>query len=111
MAFEKIHPVLPDFIKALNALSLEYYKKNLPNIVKWAPVHTLEPGKKYIRVVQGKQNDPLSRSVYCFLDGEGNIYKADGWKKPAKHIRGNILTDANFSIGKALNPYGAAYLR
>lgn len=44
-------------------------------------------GSKYNRVfyTQGTQ-----RLVYCFVDHEGNIYKAENWKRPAKHIRGHL---------------------
>lgn len=67
-----------------------------------------DKGSKYIRIVESLPGG--SRSVYCFLDFEGNIYKSESWKKPAKHIRGRI-TDPNYSIGKALGKYGAIYLR
>lgn len=48
-----------------------------------------KPGAKNTRVVQ---THSTSRSVYCFLDAEGNIYKAAGWKAPAKGVRGNLAT-------------------
>jgi hypothetical protein len=67
-----------------------------------------EAGKRYIRVVETAYG--ANRSVFCFLDYEGNIYKAESWKKPAKHVRGHI-TDANDSIGKGITQYGGAYLR
>lgn len=55
-----------------------------------APTFHLEVGSKYIRVVRTTFG---SRSVHCFLDKEGNIYKASSWKIPAKGIRGNINND------------------
>lgn len=66
-------------------------------------------GTKYIRIIS-KHTVGDSRSSYCFLDYQGNIYKCAGWKAPAKHIRGSIFDD-NFSIGKGLGRYGAAYMR
>ena len=63
-------------------------------------------GSKYIRLVETRNG----RSVYCFLDYQGNIYKSASWKAPAKHIRGTVF-DTNYSWGKALGTYGAAYLR
>lgn len=48
-----------------------------------------KPGAKYTRVVQA---DSVSRSVYCFVDGMGNIYKAASWKAPAKGIRSRLAT-------------------
>lgn len=61
-------------------------------------------GVKYIRVVRVTNQ----RCSYCFLDRQGNIYKCDGWKKPAKHVRGSIYND-NPLTGTGL--YGAEYLR
>lgn len=47
-------------------------------------------GRKYYKLILENLDGEGQRSVYCFLDKEGNIYKADGWSKPAKGIRGNI---------------------
>jgi MoaA/NifB/PqqE/SkfB family radical SAM enzyme len=77
--------------------------KHRPTAIKL----TAEPGRKYIRIVEDYCG---SRSVYCFLDYDGNIYKSASWKAPAKHIRGTVF-DSDYSYGKALGPYGAAYLR
>lgn len=68
---------------------------------------TAEPGRKYIKLVEERFG---SRSVYCFLDYDGNIYKAASWKAPAKHVRGSVF-DPEYGWGRALGPYGAAYLR
>ena len=77
------------------------------NHVNSSAVLDAQPGSKYIKIVDTKYG---SRSVYCFLDYQGNIYKSASWKAPAKHIRGTVF-DTNYSWGKALGPYGAAYLR
>lgn len=66
-----------------------------------------ELGRKYIRIVETSEFG--SRSVYCFLDFGGNIYKSASWKVPAKHVRGTVF-DAKYSYGKGLGPYGAVYL-
>jgi hypothetical protein len=44
-------------------------------------------GKKYQKIIMNSWGQD---SVYCFIDKEGNIYKAADWRTPAKHIRGNI---------------------
>jgi hypothetical protein len=54
-------------------------------------------GPKYTRIVrETKWNTPGSqvegRQVFCFVDGEGNIYKAAGWKAPAKGVRSTLAT-------------------
>lgn len=70
---------------------------------------TAQPGSKYIKIVEN-YNGYGGRSVYCFIDYNGNIYKSASWRAPAKHIRGSVF-DENYSIGKCLEPFGAAYLR
>lgn len=38
-------------------------------------------------------NTGNQRSVHCFIDkATGDVYKAAGWKAPAPHVRGNIVT-------------------
>lgn len=54
-----------------------------------------EPGRKYVRLVSTNETKPeggyTRRSAFAFIDlTNGDILKPDGWKKPAKHARGNI---------------------
>lgn len=66
------------------------------------------PGSKYIKLNHmrfGKVD-----SVYCFLDKDGNIYKAATYKAPAKGIRGTVFEE-NYSWNRGLGLYGAAYLK
>jgi hypothetical protein len=100
---------LDSMLKFLNTKMYEQDKKDLPGLCKDGPyrVVTAEPGRKYIKLVVASSG---SRSVYCFIDMEGNIYKAASWKAPAKHIRGSVF-DESYSWGRALGMYGAAYLR
>lgn len=107
---EQFETRLAEFVKAVDAYTDEHYRKTLPELHNrgWMPKIELERGKKYIRVVHSE--GASNRRVYCFLDLQGNIYKADSWKKPAKHVLGSIF-DENFSLGKGLTVYGGAYLR
>ena len=51
------------------------------------------PGLKNTRIVMVTNPDGSGRSVHCFIDNAtGDVYKAAGWKAPAKGIRGNIVT-------------------
>jgi len=71
------------------------------------PKLTLERGRRYIRVVR---NESHSRSVFAFIDAtNGDVLKAEGWKKPALHARGNI-GDPSHGLGR-VGPYGPEYLR
>ena len=60
------------------------------------PVFSLMRGSKYIRVVVTTFG---SRSVHCFLDYDGNIYKSASWKTPAKGIRGHIDNEKKPLLG------------
>lgn len=44
-------------------------------------------GNKYARIIQ---DGGSQRSAYAFVDAEGNIYKAAGWKSPAKGARATV---------------------
>lgn len=107
--FHKIDSILPAFVAALDAMTEAHYRDHLPSSYAsgWVPKHSLDRGKKFIRVVQGHGDQ---RSAFCFIDTDGNILKCDGWKRPARGIRGSIF-DPNFSIGKGITVYGAVYAR
>lgn len=44
----------------------------------------VQPGRKYHRIAY---DSPNQRFVHAFVDNEGNVYKAAGWKAPAKGAR------------------------
>ena len=96
---------LKAFLEALRVWQDKYFTKHFSSLQ--TPTYSVERGVKYLRIVQTSHGQ---RSVYCFLDFQGNIYKSESWKKPAKHIRGSIFADG-FGFGTALTNYGAAYLR
>jgi len=41
---------------------------------------TYDVGRKYFKLIQ-------DRSVFCFIDKDGNVYKPASWKAPAKGVR------------------------
>jgi hypothetical protein len=101
---------LQDVLDVLNTKIEEDGKARFPNLWDGGRYETLlveHVGQKYIKIISGGRG---SRSVYCFLDYAGNIYKAASWKAPAKHVRGSVFHD-DCSWGRGLGPYGAAYLR
>lgn len=56
---------------------------------------------KYVRVWMDNVNPEgvaSGRSVHAFFDPTtGDVFKAEGWRKPAKGIRYNLLDDASFA--------------
>ena len=74
--------------------------------------------KKYCRVVSrrrhtdeaGKVTVSDGGSAWCFIDlTNGDGLKPDGWKRPAKHARGNVLADDGGMTN--IGPYGPAYMK
>jgi hypothetical protein len=62
------------------------------------PVPTFDviEGKTYYKIIR---TDWGQTSLHCFVDGEGNIYKAATYKAPAKGIRGNIFNEKRPLLG------------
>ena len=103
---------LKSFVAKVNEMVKAHYAENHPDADQHlglsAPTIAIDPrGKKYIRITEGDAGGP--RSVWCFVErATGNILKAEGWKRPAKHARGNIY-DADPLAG--VNVHGPNYLR
>ena len=99
------------YLETLQAHVNDYYTKSFPNLTPDKIDYTRGP--KFIRVISARRaadGSVIQRSVHTFLDLQGNIYKSESWKKPAKHIRGSIWAD-NCDVGRAVNHFGANYLR
>jgi hypothetical protein len=98
------------FIEFLRALQMAYYKKNFAAGLAsglFKPEIETEPGKKYVRIIYS--SDPSSRSAWGFIDTtNGNILKADSWKRPAPQPRGNVYQPKSW---KTVGPHGPASLR
>ena len=72
------------YLKELTEAHIKQYDEMFPNLEY--PKFTATYGKKYIKVIRTRGQE----LVHCFLDFDGNIYKAASWKTPAKGIRGNV---------------------
>lgn len=94
---------IEDFVKRLNEeAAADPFIVSLDRVAN--PVYTIDPnGKKYTRIVKDGE------SVWGFIErATGDIFKAKGWKGPAKHARGNIATAV---YGRNYTWTGPAYLR
>ena len=58
--------------------------------------YILDELKVRCRVVRRIGEDKIQDSVYCFIDFEGNIYKAASWKTPAKGVRASVFDEASY---------------
>lgn len=71
------------------------------------PTYGVEFGRKYARIVSNPGTSHAS--AWGFIEIlTGDILKANGWKGPAKHARGNIGTS---QYGRGYTWTGPAYLR
>jgi len=81
---------------------------------QWHYRFELEFGSRFLKVaiasalhLEHLHNAP--RSVFFFVEKEtGDVYKAAGWKAPAKGIRYRLADDASFQEMKArIDPYSS----
>lgn len=85
---------LEALVQKFNDYSLKYwesqpemYQQNFHKPVGEHVKHKIVAGKKYYKIVR-------EGSAMAFVDKEsGNIYKAATWSAPAKHARGNVLSE------------------
>ena len=88
------------------------FNEHLEIFVKGCQMIDSAPCESEISYTEGKRYFKLIRrdSVHCFVDKtNGDVLKAAGWNKPAKHARGNIFDDHNGL--RWMGEYGPAYLR
>lgn len=99
---------LHQFVTTLQAEQDAYMQAHYPTLDK--DKVEVEMGIKLIRIVkQGSQ-----RMVYCFIDkSNGDILKAEGYRKPAKGKRGSIWNEnCDVGEGKPCDHYGGGlYIR
>lgn len=80
--------------------------EEIENFVKWlnrtySPMeYKLEKLKVRYRISKIYMGDELSRSAWGFVDFQGNVYKADTWNRPAKHIRGHVTLRDTYKFGR-----------
>lgn len=80
---------IEDYVNEIKVYSDANWARMGYNMDK-APTYSFTTGKKYHKVLVKSFG---STSVHCFVDMDGNIYKAAGYNTPAKGIRGNINND------------------
>jgi hypothetical protein len=104
---EQFETALAMYLEGAKELKAEYLAKIYTNTAPPKLEFSVMRGARFLRVVY---EDGSSRSVYSFVEAAtGDVYKPEGWKKPAKHVRSNI-----FSAKHGLehhNWYGPEYLR
>ncbi len=93
---------------------MENINQKTNNLVKWLnkkygdneKSFTVKFGKKYFKVCD--QINGEIRSVYCFIDSNGNILKPNSWNSAHKTPRGTVLNETNWD--KVCYQYGVKYI-
>ena len=76
------------FCEVVEKAIADYSKIHFPNLPYETKVEFTK-GKKYFKVFKVD----TQKSVYCFVDMDGYIWKPAGWKAPTKNFhRGNVNT-------------------
>jgi len=78
-----------EYIQEVKTASDLEWQRNGYNMAK-VPTFTYTQGPKYTKVFVSNFG---SKSIHCFIDKDGNLYKPAGVNAPAKGIRGNINDD------------------
>lgn len=109
-----------EYLDVIQKMSGDYFAKHYPNLQ--APRYYVKRGRKYHRVVQENQGTvgldlrgahygtSSSRSVHAFIGEDGMLYKAAGWKTPAKGARYNLQLDMDL-IRQRFDPHGSYLYR
>lgn len=100
-----VREAVEKFVASVQAMLDAHYAKTYTNVQ--SPIISVDWGKRYARIVKTDRDGP-SRSVYCFIDSNGDILKSASWKAPAKGVRGSVLSENPLS---AVTAYGAVYWR
>lgn len=79
------------WVSRADAMVKAHYAKHFPLS---APDNLqLRVGKKFGKIISFKR-DEAGNSAWGFIDlSNGDVLKAESWKRPAPHARGNIFTD------------------
>ena len=76
----------------------------------WECILSISKGRRYDKIVKADMHRPDDprHSVWGFIDKtNGNILKAESWRKPAKHARGNIWENDRMQF---MGAYGPSYM-
>jgi hypothetical protein len=109
-------PVSPEelaiFVKSLSAKINDQDHIAFPTCPANWRILEVTLGTKYARLVARGEVSNTSRSAYGFIDlSNGDILKADGWKKPARRARGNIrVGNVENGWNYAIRAYGVTIL-
>lgn len=92
MTTPAIFSALQNYVEKIQETSNDKFRKDYPSLWESGQYDkfSFTEGGKYFKIIMGHSND--QGSVFCFVHKEtGDIYKAETWYRPAKHVRGSIF--------------------
>lgn len=86
---------LVNFVDKVKDATNKHFTENFNN--NWLSDVSIESGRKYARVYIMSGIDSIdNKRIFAFVDvNTGDIFKPATWRAPAKHARGNVLSDEN----------------
>ena len=93
---------IQEFLDLATRKANAHYAEHYPTLS--APIFYIEKGRKYNRVVMSDKYG--HRSVHAFIGNDSKLYKAAGWKAPAKGARYDLGTDMQ-TLEQVFDPYGS----
>jgi len=104
----KMKRAADEYLKFCQKVVNDHFAKQHPTLTPG--VLSYMPGRRYWRIVNHYDGGTGQQSAFGFIDvTNGEILKAEAWRKPAKHARGSLLDKATWK--KSITPQGVAYLR
>ena len=74
---------IEDYVAEIQEATNKHFAKNYPSLKP--DTYEIRKGKRYYKIINS------GGGVHCFVDMDGNIWKAASWKAPQKNgIRGHI---------------------
>jgi len=109
----RLESAVNKWVDSCEKLINDHMTNDLPEMAKFTQSFlAVKAGTKYFKILRMEKHLPSGetneRGVFAFIDADGNVLKPAGYKKPAKHARGNLFDNA---AGMAhMSPYGPAYM-
>ena len=97
----------------INACIDKYYQKGIKTPERSLTI-TQHRGRKYIKLIlkvrwKNSFND-ATEETWCFIDGEGNVYKPASYRAPVRQVRYNLLNDSSYAAALHKADWAGSFL-
>jgi hypothetical protein len=97
------HRLVAEYLQVLHENTEASYQKS--GFSQERPIYEARSGSKYTKIVV-RRTGHFQESVHSFVDANGNVYKAAGWRAPAKGVRYRLEQDMEL-LKHIVDPYGS----